>query len=174
MDIRKNKFIFIVLMLALAAMAYLFISMKQVTLDKQPGEISSGAAQTADRSGAVDPAKLEAVYIADTGAAFGKFVTIAENYENSLSATTSVMEKIPETETATGSEDISPESEAIAELKIDLMALRVPEQYRDLHFGLVQALNQYRSYLDEGNEADRTDAWSFIDQAESEYPWLSS
>ena len=61
----------------------------------------------------------------------------------------------------------------LAELKISLMDLRVPKEFRDLHVDLVLSLSYLKRSLENQDDFARSEGLAMLKGARSEYSWLS-
>ncbi len=61
----------------------------------------------------------------------------------------------------------------LAELKISLMDLRVPAEFRDLHVDLVLSLSYLKQALENQDDLARAEGLTMLRGARSEYSWLS-
>lgn len=57
-------------------------------------------------------------------------------------------------------------------IKDELLGLKMPVEYKDLHFSLILAINKMESYLLEGDEQIKIASRQIINQAKANYKWL--
>lgn len=115
----------------------------------------------------IDLAKLEADYKANVKKALLDYDQIL--IEAGLASEDSLLNN--ETNFATG--DHKALAFDLAELKISLMDLKVPAEFRDLHVDLVLSLSYLKQALENQDDSARSEGLAMLRGARSEYSWLS-
>jgi len=62
----------------------------------------------------------------------------------------------------------------VTQLKNQLLDLRVPTEYKNLHINLVLALTKMENYLTSGDKAEKVASQQIISQAQADYDWLDN
>ena len=62
--------------------------------------------------------------------------------------------------------------EQINNIRNELLDLKVPVEYKDLHLSLILAINKMENYLLTGVEQIKTESWQIINRARANYKWL--
>ena len=62
--------------------------------------------------------------------------------------------------------------EQINNIRNELLDLKVPAEYKDLHLSLILAINKMEDYLLTGVEQIKTESWQIINRARANYKWL--
>ena len=63
--------------------------------------------------------------------------------------------------------------EFINQTKNQLLALKMPTKYKDLHLDLILAMTKMEDYLEDGDEGKKAESEELIQQAKTEYEWLN-
>jgi len=69
-------------------------------------------------------------------------------------------------------EDQSLDAGKIREVKQDLLGMRVPAEYRDLHIKIVQALDKLEQYITDGKEAEKSESEKMMEELALRYKWI--
>jgi len=83
----------------------------------------------------------------------------------------SVTAAVKEYADASGKNNLTPEE--VSKTKNQLLALKVPTQFKDLHISLIMAMVKMESYFTSGNQADKALAEKTISEVERNYSWLN-
>jgi cell division protein FtsB len=62
----------------------------------------------------------------------------------------------------------------ITELKNNLLALRVPAQFKELHIKFVLILTKMENYLNQKDEREKSDSLQAANQLKADYSWLNN
>ena len=62
--------------------------------------------------------------------------------------------------------------EQINNIRNELLDLKVPAEYKDLHLSLILAINKMENYLLTGVEQIKIESWQIINRARANYKWL--
>jgi hypothetical protein len=146
---------------ALFLVVYLLVSSQEVAVDrtgpsKSPAQLAHNGEASAPP--VVDPVVLE------------------NNYKSNVK---SVMSEIDSLFMVKSGSEISedelaeaPVAERLSELKFELMDLKVPEEYKDLHFSLVLSFSKIKHAVETSNEQAKIEGLSLLDDARKRYEWL--
>lgn len=63
--------------------------------------------------------------------------------------------------------------ESVKRTKEQLLSLKVPTEFKDLHLNLVLALDEMEDYLENGDEADKRKSQEMIEREKTKYEWLN-
>jgi len=63
--------------------------------------------------------------------------------------------------------------EQISIIKSELLNLKVPTKFKDLHLDLVFIMTKMEDYLTEGSEAARTESQQLVSRVKANYMWLN-
>jgi len=63
--------------------------------------------------------------------------------------------------------------EQIENIRNQLLDLKVPTEFKDLHLNLVLALTKMETYLEKGDIDEKINSQQLISQAKANYKWLS-
>lgn len=69
--------------------------------------------------------------------------------------------------------EISSKINEVNKLEEDLMGLTVPEEYKNLHFSFILALNKIENYADTGDQNVVNDGFNMIENMKNQYSWLN-
>lgn len=61
----------------------------------------------------------------------------------------------------------------VGRTKDQLLNLKVPAQFKDLHLSLVLALDKMENYINNGDQAEKQKSFELIDKAKKDYDWLN-
>ncbi|RLC36268.1 hypothetical protein DRH27_05460 [Candidatus Falkowbacteria bacterium] len=159
------KILLLLTFVALLLVLYLIMSSQIITV--KPDEANQAAPkkeQAAPQVPKVDLLQLEENYKENIIPIFKEFEQLVNDFWT-ISSTTSFKE-------LTEKEEENKVLERISELKIGLMDLTVPEQYRDLHLGLVLCFSKIKNSIETKSETDKSDGLSLIGQVKNEHGWL--
>ncbi len=107
------------------------------------------ASRPAQEAGSIaDQAKMEQVYREKTKIIVGRFWELATAGRTSDQA-------------------------AVSGAKNDLLALKVPSKFKELHLKLVLAADKLLVWLSSGEEAGKKESLAIIRKAKSDYDWLN-
>lgn len=145
-------FVSIVLLLV-AVMAFFFLSMAvspenegQRAMDPVAG-IAKSAVMNNIKKTAVDPVKLEKDYKTSTAVAIRNFMDLDSSQKLN--------------------------HEEVEKIKNELLALRVPTQYKDLHVDLVMAMVKMDIFFKDGKKENKLLCEKTIEEAKLKYSWLN-
>lgn len=96
---------------------------------------------------AVDPAQVENEYKAKTAQALKAYASLSGGAEL--------------------------DAAEIERIRNELLALKVPTQFRSLHLDLVMAMARLKVFIDDGKQEDRAAAEKAILEAKREFAWLN-
>lgn len=120
----------------------------------------------------VDQEKLTQSYQASARTALLELMAILAQAGIVTASGTELIAASETNETATTSE-VDQVALQLAELKINLMDVLVPQQYKDLHFDMVLALSKFKEFIDDpDNQAALEEGLKLINQVKTEAPWL--
>ncbi|MCK5357743.1 MAG: hypothetical protein KAJ48_05050 [Elusimicrobiales bacterium] len=158
------------LLLALSGIAfllifYLFFTSTPVTIKQTNYQPTARKAPAIEAP--IDLVKLEANYKANVRKALLEYDQILA--EAGLDTEDSLL--LNETSFANGGRETL--AIDLAELKISLMDLRVPKEFRDLHVDLVLSLSYLKQALENQDDFARSEGLAMLRGARSEYSWLS-
>ena len=173
---KTAKILLLLTFIALLLVFYLIMSSQIITV--KPDEANPALLkdeQVAPKAPKVDLLQLEESYKEKIKPIFKEFEQLLSDFWT-ISYTTPFSELIDHDDTSSTSSVVKVEEnevlERISELKIGLMDLTVPEQYRDLHLGLVLCFSKIKNSIENKSETDKNDGLALIRQAKSEYSWL--
>lgn len=63
--------------------------------------------------------------------------------------------------------------ESVKRTKEQLLSLKVPTEFKELHLNLVLALDEMEDYLENGDEADKRKSQEMIEQEKTKHEWLN-
>ncbi|MBU4257354.1 hypothetical protein KJ586_00520 [Patescibacteria group bacterium] len=63
--------------------------------------------------------------------------------------------------------------ESVKQTKEQLLSLKVPIEFKELHLNLVLALDEMEDYLENGDEADKRKSQEMIEQEKTKHEWLN-
>lgn len=63
--------------------------------------------------------------------------------------------------------------ESVKRTKEQLLSLKVPTEFKDMHLNLVLALDKMENYLSSGDEADKLKSQEMIELEKTKYEWLN-
>lgn len=63
--------------------------------------------------------------------------------------------------------------ENIAALKSNLLNLKVPVKFKELHIRFVLAITKMENYLSQKNEQEKSDSLQAVNQLKADYSWLN-
>lgn len=90
---------------------------------------------------------------------------LSNDYKTAVSKIVNDYEQLAgETETAAGEGE---------HLKNQLLELKVPAEFKDLHFSLVLALIKLENYWQTGGEEEKSESERLVNQAKLNYDWLN-
>ena len=151
--------------IAFILVLYLFFTSTPVTIKQTNYKQTARQAPVAVVS--VDLVKLEANYKANVKKALLDYDQIL--VEAGLGSQDSLL--LDETSFVAGDHETLVIN--LAELKISLMDLKVPEEFRDLHVDLVLSLSYLKEALENQDDSARAEGLAMLRGARSEYSWLS-
>lgn len=151
--------------IAFLLLFYLFFSSTPVTIKQTNYKQAIRQAPAAEAP--VDLVKLEADYKANVKKALLDYDQIL--VEAGLDTEDSLLND----ETSFVAGDHEALAVNLAELKISLMDLRVPEEFRDLHVDLALSLSYLKEALENQDDFARAEGLAMLRGARSEYSWLS-
>ena len=149
--------------IALLLLLYLFFSSTPVIIKQTNYKQATKQAPAAP----IDLVKLEADYKANVKKALFDYDQIL--VEAGLDAEDSLL--LDETSFIAGDHEALAVN--LAELKVNLMDLKVPEEFRDLHVDLVLSLSYLKQALENQDDSARAEGLAMLRGARSEYSWLS-
>jgi len=162
---KQAKLLMVLSGIAFILVFYLFISSTQVVVKQIDHRQASRKAPAVEAP--VDLVKLEADYKANVKKAL-------LDYDQILAAAgLDAEDSLLNDETSFVLGDSEALAVDLAELKISLMDLRVPEEFRDLHVDLVLSLSYLKQALENQDDSARSEGLAMLKGARSEYSWLS-
>jgi hypothetical protein len=63
--------------------------------------------------------------------------------------------------------------ESVKRTKEQLLSLKVPTEFKELHLNLVLAMDEMEYYLENGDEADKRKSQEMIEQEKTKHEWLN-
>lgn len=63
--------------------------------------------------------------------------------------------------------------EQVSALKNQLLELKVPTKFKELHINLVMAMTKMENFFDSNNEEEKTSGQQIISQLKNDYSWLN-
>lgn len=63
--------------------------------------------------------------------------------------------------------------ESVKQTKEQLLSLKVPTEFKELHLNLVLAMDEMEDYLENGDEADKRKSQEMIEQEKTKHEWLN-
>lgn len=63
--------------------------------------------------------------------------------------------------------------ESVKRTKEQLLSLKVPTEFKELHLSLILSLDKMEDYLESGDEADKLKSQEMIEEQKAEYEWLN-
>ena len=172
---KQVKILIILGIVLLLLVIYIVISSRVVTISSTENtRVADRASQvTEEPAKKVDPVKLKNNYENNSTLALeelGQILVAAEIAVASSGRYAAYSNKQETTGTATSSIDYSGD---LAQLKIDLMDLLVPENYKDIHFNLVLAIAKFKEYMDDPvNTTVRDEGIALLNKAVDEAEWF--
>jgi hypothetical protein len=94
-----------------------------------------------------------------------KAVILEANYQNKASQIFTDYEKLLQDKNFT--------VEKITELKNELLGLKVPAKFKELHIQFVQALDKMENYLSRKDEQEKNTSQQMINQLKADFGWLN-
>jgi len=61
----------------------------------------------------------------------------------------------------------------ISEIKTELLNLRVPKEYKNLHVNILFSILKIEQYVSGGNPKEKAESEQYINRAKEENPWLN-
>jgi len=162
---KQAKLLLILSGIAMLLVLYLFFTSTPVVIKQT--NYNQAAKKMPVIEAPVDLAKLEADYKANVKKALFDYDQILA--EAGLAGEDSLLND--ETSFVLGDNEVL--AIDLAELKISLMGLRVPEEFRDLHVDLVLSLSYLKQALEDQDDSARSQGLAMLRGARSEYSWLS-
>jgi len=144
---KQSKFLFIIVIIALICVIFLMLSLKKVSVNEEKN-ISNYKQEKQLKT--IDIAKLESDYKNNLKPIFNDFEKIFNN-------------------TNASSTDI----EKIAKLKVELIKLKVPEQFKKLHLELVFAFSDAINFFENNQKDKKKEIISLIQKSKENYKWLN-
>lgn len=171
---KKGKILLILIVVSLSLVIYLIISSKPVIIKPDVNTAREKiTGSDGSKVGQVDLQKLEDSYKGVVGAILADFEQlIIEGFK--ITSTTSPEQEFITATTTAKTENQQELSEKISTLRNQLMEVKVPTEFKDLHLNLLLALNKMDSYLDDRNEEEGLAGLDLISQAKINYEWLSN
>ncbi|MCK5212170.1 hypothetical protein KAJ89_05710 [Candidatus Parcubacteria bacterium] len=151
--------------IAFLLLLYLFFSSTPITIKQTNYKQATRQAPAAEAL--IDLVKLEVDYKANIKKALFDYDQILT--EAGLSSEDSLL--FNETSFVAGDHEAAAIN--LSELKISLMDLKVPEEFRDLHVDLVMSLSYLKEALENQDDSARAEGLAMLRVARSEYSWLS-
>lgn len=168
---KRAKILLALTALALLFVVYLIITLKPVNI-AGPEQKEAGLAPLNSQplKGDVDSEVLSQDY-QEAAQAIAAEIIIEQNMLKAYYAGTSTIGQEPETATATD-ELTAKAIERVAALKIKLMEIKVPLEYKDLHLELLLVLNQMENFIATGAEIDIDSSMESLNNVALDYDWL--
>jgi len=138
-----KKFKFLILMLAIAAALFIYLVVTSESLDKQAGNIPANN----DSELIAQKEKISADYKINTKEIIKNYTDLAAKEEITV--------------------------EEVIARKNELLNLKVPAEFKDLHVSLVMAIEKMESYLAEGKKNDQQESQNLISEAKTNFSWLN-
>ncbi len=66
------------------------------------------------------------------------------------------------------------EEENVDQLRDRLLAMRVPKEYKDLHIGMVLALDKIDKYAEQGSGDSKAEGEKMIEELNQKYNWINN
>ncbi len=169
---KKGKILLILIVVSLSLVIYLIVSSKPVIIkpdvntarEKITGSDKSKVEQ-------VDLQKLEDSYKEVVGAILADFERLIEEFK--ITSTTSPEQEFITATTTAKTKDQQELSEKVSILRNQLMEVKVPTKFKDLHLNLLLALNKMDSYFNGRNEEEGLAGLDLISEAKINYQWLN-
>ncbi len=141
----KSKIFIFLIIILLAAAAYLAVISKPVKQDQ------AGKQNDAKKNNAVDAMLnldlLEKSYKLETKVILANYLRIAQDETINI--------------------------ESVKQTKEQLLSLKVPTEFKELHLNLVLALDKMEDYLNGGDEEDKLKSQEMIESEKAKYEWLN-
>jgi hypothetical protein len=170
---KKGKILLILIVVSLSLVIYLIISSKPVIIKPDVNTAREKiTGSDGSKVGQVDLQKLEDSYKEVVGAILADFERLIEEFK--ITSTTSPEQEFITATTTAETKDQQELSEKVSTLRNQLMEVKVPTEFKDLHLNLLLALNKIDSYLDDRNEEEGLAGLDLISQAKINYEWLSN
>ena len=144
---KQSKFLFIIITIALICVIFLILSLKKVSVNEEKN-ISNYKQEKQLKI--VNIAKLE------------------NDYKNNLKPIFSDFEKIFNNTNAS-----STDIEKIVKLKVELIKLQVPEQFKKLHLELVFAFSNAINFFENNQKNEKKEIITLIQKSKEDYKWLN-
>ncbi len=144
---KQSKFLFIIIIIALICVIFLMLSLKKVSVNEEKN-ISDYKQEKQLKI--VNIAKLESDYKNNLKPIFGDFEKIFNN-------------------TNASSTDI----EKITKLKVELIKLQVPEQFKKMHLELVFAFSDAINFFESNQKNKKKEIIFLIQKTKENYKWLN-
>jgi len=144
---KQSKFLFIIIIIALICVIFLMLTLKKVSVNEEKN-ISNYKQEKQLKT--INIAKLESDYKNNLKPIFNDFEKIFNN-------------------TNASSTDI----EKIAKLKVELIKLKVPEQFKKLHLELVFAFSDAINFFENNQKDKKKEIISLIQKSKENYRWLN-
>ena len=144
---KQSKFLFIIVIIALICVIFLMLSLKKISVNEEKN-ISNYKQEKQLKT--INIAKLESDYKNNLKPIFNDFEKIFNN-------------------TNASSTDI----EKIAKLKVELIKLKVPEQFKKLHLELVFAFSDAINFFENNQKDKKKEIISLIQKSKENYRWLN-
>jgi len=144
---KQSKFLFIIIIIALICVIFLMLSLKKISVNEEKN-ISNYKQEKQLKI--VNITKLESDYKNNLKSIFGDFEKIFNN-------------------TNASSTDI----EKIAKLKVELIKLQVPEQFKKMHLELVFAFSNAINFFENNQKDEKKEIIALIQKLKENYRWLN-
>ena len=144
---KQSKFLFIIVIIALICVIFLMLSLKKISVNEEKN-ISNYKQEKQLKT--INIAKLENDYKNNLKPIFRDFEKIC----NSVNASSTDIEKI-------------------AKLKVELIKLQVPEQFKKLHLELVFAFSDAINFFENNQKDKKKEIISLIQKSKENYRWLN-
>lgn len=157
---KRAKFLSFLIGVSVVLAAYLVFTSKMVIV--KPADKNIGA--SSQELTKVDLAELEYNYKQDAREIFREYEAVISSLEIAPGAYAN---------SQTGDPSNSNSKEKLAQVKMKLLDLKVPDKYKDLHLNLILSISKMNSYIDNNNLEDKVSGAELINQAKKNNEWLS-
>ncbi len=164
---KEIRILLVLLVIAGGLSLYIFISSKPIDMQDEIKSLPAGTEQAGSLAERIDPSQIENEYRLE-------YRRIYDGFNGALMKAGLNIATGTEVTAATGTENLSGSQliEALAQYKLELMELVVPEDEMDFHVNTVLALAQLKqSILDSDETAQKTSLES-LRLAVANQPWL--
>ena len=170
---KQTKIFIFIFFIIVVLISFLIINSKIITIEEDKGDkIGEKVRQIVNKINKIDPIVLKNNYEEKLKIVFDEFEELL--LQTKIESDDEKLETASSSLLATSSVSMSDIFNQASGLKIAMMELTVPEEYKELHLDLIMSFNKFKDFTISQKEEDRLVLTEMIDKIKIENEWLSS